>query len=66
MSDISTPSSDEQIAQLALHFWEEKGKPEGKAEVHWAKAEAELRVRLLESLAIQSGTAVPPVTVGVS
>jgi hypothetical protein len=31
------------ITALAREFWEEEGRPEGKAEEHWARAEAQLR-----------------------
>jgi Protein of unknown function (DUF2934) len=36
------PTHDD-IAALARKFWEEEGQPEGKAEEHWQRAEAELR-----------------------
>lgn len=31
------------IAALARQYWEEEGQPEGKAEAHWLRAEAEVR-----------------------
>ena len=37
----SLPSQDE-IAQRAQAIWEEEGRPEGRAEVHWRRAETEL------------------------
>jgi hypothetical protein len=37
--------SQQEIADLAQKFWEEEGRPEGKAEEHWRRAEAELRGR---------------------
>jgi hypothetical protein len=33
----------EHISRRAREFWEEKGRPEGKAEEHWRRAEEELR-----------------------
>ena len=33
----------EQIAQRAYEIWEREGKPEGKEQEHWFKAEEELR-----------------------
>ena len=33
----------EQIAQRADEIWEREGKPEGKEQEHWLKAEEELR-----------------------
>ena len=34
--------SDEEIRARAHSIWEREGRPEGKAEVHWLKAKAEL------------------------
>jgi len=39
------PPTQEDIAQLARQYWEEEGRPEGHAERHWLRAEAELRRR---------------------
>lgn len=39
------PPTREEIAQLARQYWEEEGRPEGYAEHHWFRAEAELRQR---------------------
>ena len=36
-------SSREQVAALARQYWEEEGRPEGKADEHWVRAEAQLR-----------------------
>ncbi len=38
------PSTDE-ISALARQFWEDEGRPEGKAEEHWSRAEEQLRRR---------------------
>jgi hypothetical protein len=34
---------DEEIAQLAHRYYEEEGKPEGRAHEHWLRAERELQ-----------------------
>jgi len=31
-----------QIAERAYHFWEQEGRPDGKALAHWLQAETEL------------------------
>jgi hypothetical protein len=31
----------EDIAKLAYHFWEQRGRPRGSAEVDWSRAERE-------------------------
>lgn len=38
-----TMPSQEDIAQLAQHYWEEEGRPEGRATDHWKRAEQTLR-----------------------
>lgn len=41
--DTETGSSrrlEDQIRERAYRLWEEEGRPEGKAELHWAKARA--------------------------
>ena len=38
------PSQDE-ITRRARALWEEEGRPEGRAEEHWLRAESELRER---------------------
>jgi hypothetical protein len=35
----------EEITQRAQQIWEEEGRPEGRAEEHWLRAEAELAQR---------------------
>jgi hypothetical protein len=37
-----TPSNEE-IAELAHQLWDQEGRPEGKSEEFWLKAEAQLR-----------------------
>jgi hypothetical protein len=37
-----TGKLQEQITQRAQQIWEEEGRPEGRAEEHWLRAEAEL------------------------
>ncbi len=32
-----------QVAERAHHLWEQAGRPEGQAQTHWLKAEAQLR-----------------------
>ena len=32
------PASDEDIRALAHKMWEEEGRPEGQAEIHWQRA----------------------------
>jgi Protein of unknown function (DUF2934) len=39
------PPSQQEVAELAQRLWEEEGRPEGKAEEHWLRAETELRQR---------------------
>lgn len=33
----------EQVAALARRYWEEEGRPEGRADEHWIRAETQLR-----------------------
>jgi DUF2934 family protein len=37
--------SKEEISMLAWQFWQEEGRPEGKAEEHWRRAEEQLHER---------------------
>jgi hypothetical protein len=39
MSTEHHPAVQAQITALAHQFWESEGKPEGKAEEHWKRAE---------------------------
>lgn len=34
---------DEEIARLAHRYYEEEGRPEGRAEEHWLRAEREIK-----------------------
>jgi hypothetical protein len=34
------------IRQRAYEIWEDEGRPDGRARIHWARAEAEFRERL--------------------
>ncbi len=43
MSDQNEPPTQEEVAALARQFWEEEGRPEGKAEEHWRRADEQLR-----------------------
>ncbi|TSD84050.1 DUF2934 domain-containing protein [Mycobacterium sp. KBS0706] len=36
------PVEDEEIRRHAYEIWEREGRPEGRAEEHWRRAEAEL------------------------
>lgn len=38
-----TMPSQADIAQLAQHYWEEEGRPEGRHNDHWQRAEQTLR-----------------------
>jgi hypothetical protein len=38
-----TMPSQADIAQLAQHYWDEEGRPEGRATEHWSRAEQALR-----------------------
>jgi len=37
------PRPTEEIAALAYRIWEEEGRPEGKSDEHWARAQRCLR-----------------------
>jgi hypothetical protein len=39
---ISSPT-EEDVAALANQLWEQEGRPEGRAEEHWQRAQAQLR-----------------------
>ncbi len=39
-----TQHQEEAIRALAYKFWEEEGRPEGRAESHWLRAVAEARI----------------------
>jgi hypothetical protein len=38
MSIHQTTAKHDQIAALAHKFWEDEGRPEGRAEAHWLRA----------------------------
>jgi DUF2934 family protein len=42
-SPESEASTHEEIAKLAYALWEQRGRPNGSAEVDWLQAERELR-----------------------
>ncbi len=42
MTKIETPPTDDEIGALARKYWIDEGRPEGKAEEHWQRAEEEL------------------------
>ena len=39
---VRTPAMEEKIRERALGFWEREGRPEGRADEHWLKAQAEV------------------------
>jgi hypothetical protein len=41
---IPAPQNTDAISALAHKFWEDEGRPEGRAEAHWLRAVAELNV----------------------
>ena len=48
MIDLPRPlTGEEEIENLAYRLYEDEGRPEGKAEEHWAKAEAVIRAQRL-------------------
>jgi hypothetical protein len=66
MTDVPVHPTEEEIAALAQHYWEEEGQPDGKALEHWQRAESELHHRLLEQSAADSANASPPTVLGIS
>lgn len=42
MDKQNKPHTHEEIAPLAHAFWENEGRPEGKADEHWQRAEEQL------------------------
>ena len=66
MNQIQGPIPDEQIAELAKQFWLEEGEPEGKAEEHWLRAEAQLQRQLMEALAGATASPIEPQVQGIS
>ncbi len=45
MTAIHSAPTTDQIAVLAHKFWEDEGRPEGLAELHWLRATATLTVK---------------------
>lgn len=45
---LSTSNFEKEIARLAYRFWEEEGRPEGRAEAHWLRAAAEVNIPNLD------------------
>jgi hypothetical protein len=43
------PNLMARIRQRAYEIWEDEGRPEGRARIHWLRAEAEFRERLCAS-----------------
>ena len=43
MNSNNENPAHEDIAAIAESYWEEEGRPEGKAEEHWLRAEEALR-----------------------
>ena len=41
------PMEEKAIAQLAYHYWEQRGRPFGSPEVDWLPAEREIRSRTI-------------------
>lgn len=42
MDKINLYTDDSQIKQLAYHFWEERGRPQGSPDEDWYRAERSL------------------------
>ena len=50
MNSNNEDPTSEDIAALAESYWEEEGRPEGKAEEHWLRAEEALRQEQADAL----------------
>jgi len=48
---IHTVPTTEQIAALAHKFWEDEGRPEGRAESHWLRAVESLTIPAVQAKA---------------
>jgi hypothetical protein len=66
MSEQPHPVSHDEIASRAQQLWEGEGKPDGKADEHWHRAEAEIRLRQLEEAAAVTALPVIPTVAGIS
>lgn len=51
MSLHTETATHEQIAALAHKFWEDEGRPEGRAESHWLRAIESLTIPAVEAKA---------------
>jgi hypothetical protein len=65
MSEHPSPISHDQIASRAQELWEAEGRPDGKSDEHWHRAESELRDRIAQ-LAAATPPAILPVITGIS
>ena len=54
-----TSSRDERITSLAHQMWEDEGRPEGKAEEHWARAAALVDEEADEETAMEEDVSAP-------
>ncbi len=41
---MMTTNREEVLRALAYQYWEEEGRPEGRAEAHWLRAIAEFKI----------------------
>ncbi len=46
---ISVRASTEEVARIAYSLWEQEGRPSGRDQEHWLKAEAQLRAVAAEA-----------------
>ncbi len=51
-----TINREDALQSLAYKFWEEEGRPEGRAEAHWLRAVAEFKI---PNLTVIAGDAKP-------
>jgi len=65
MTEHPSPLPHDQIARRAQELWEAEGRPEGKSDDHWLRAESELRKHRAE-LAAATPPATIPVVTGIS
>jgi hypothetical protein len=54
--NMMTTNREESIRALAYQYWEEEGRPEGRAEAHWLRAIAEFKI---PSLTVIEGSVKP-------
>jgi hypothetical protein len=66
MTETNTQPTEEEIAALAQRYWEDESRPEGRSVEHWHRAETELRQQLMERLAANSASPLPPAVAGIS